>query len=283
MNNPRPIYKNPYELLHIYYLNGVSGLRDRDVDHARFLGMWVEEDTCFLFFSNEVDTYIDELIDPLPGIELVEKYEMTMEQWHGDKIVPYRVEDLMICPPWEQEALQREGMQPIILDPGVVFGTGRHQTTEDCLVLIQRILGREKIDRVLDIGTGTGILSLAASLLGCPHVVAIDFNLLAVRTTLKNVRHNRMEDRILCVQARGEEMASIPSDLLIANIHFDVMKHLVETPGFLTSTWFILSGLLNSEAVKILGQLKTKPVQVIERRCPDGVWNTILGRVTQID
>ena len=71
---------------------------------------------------------------------------------------------------------------------------------------------------------------------------------------------------------------SIPCDLMVANIHYDVMQHIIVHPGFLEKEWFILSGLLNSETRKVMAALAGLPVHVIERRCPDGIWNTILGR-----
>ena len=77
-------------------------------------------------------------------------------------------------------------------------------------------------------------------------------------------------------QARGEEIMEISSDLLVANIHYDVMQHMIEHPALLEKKWVILSGLLISEAKKVLESLRKKPVQIIETRCPDGIWNTIL-------
>ena len=119
---------------------------------------------------------------------------------------------------------------------------------------------------------------MGAAALGCSRVMACDFNHLAVRTTLNNIRLNRFENAILAFQARGEEIMSIPCDLLVANIHYDVMRHMIENPHLLEKKWFILSGLLNSETRKVLDTLSKKDIHIVERRCPDGVWNTILGR-----
>jgi len=135
----------------------------------------------------------------------------------------------------------------------------------------------QKIETVVDIGTGTGLLSLGAAALGCKQVMACDFNHLACKTTLNNIRLNKFEDRILAFQARGEEIMAISCDLLVANIHYDVMQHMIESPFLLEKKWFILSGLLNSETKKVLDSLSQKNVHIIERRCPDGIWNTILG------
>jgi len=272
--------KNPYEHLHIYNFDRIPKPDEPLASHPAYLGTWEEDGTAFLFFSAPAKDIVHRIDRSDPDISLVAHYEMSCEEWHGDRIEPYRVEDFCIAPPWDRPADKdlRESTLEVILDPGVVFGTGRHQTTEDCLTLMHRIIKRESMDRVMDIGTGTGLLALGAAALGCRQVLACDFNRLAVQTTLKNIRLNRFEDRILAFQARGEEMMSIPCDLMVANIHYDVMQHIIAHPGFLDNPWFILSGLLNSETQKVLAVLEDKPVHIVERRCPDGIWNTILGR-----
>jgi ribosomal protein L11 methyltransferase len=268
---------NPYETLFIYYFDRVPDLWPAVEQEPSFLGTWVEEDMAFLFFSRRCDSLVRSVIAANSGICLVDTYEMTGEEWHGDRIEPYTVEDLVIYPPWQEPEEIDNTRKGILLDPGVVFGTGRHQTTEDCLSLIHRLCTRQKIDSVLDIGTGTGLLALGAARLGCSRVLACDFNQLAVRTALNNIRLNRFEDRVLAFQARGEEILSLPCDLLVANIHYDVMRHLIESPFFLEKRQVILSGLLNSEARKVLDALSRKKIHIVERRCPDGIWNTILA------
>ncbi len=269
---------NPYHNLYIYYFDGVPQVNKIVQNNETFLGTWVEEEISFLFFSSFCDDVVEQILEKNKGISLVDKYEMTGEQWHGDKIEPYYVNDLCIYPPWNKPALNDQTIKEILLDPGVVFGTGRHQTTEDCLYLIHRLCTNHRIKSVLDIGTGTGLLSLGAAALDCKRVMACDFNHLAVKTTLNNIRLNGFEDRILAFQAKGEEIMSIPCDLLVANIHYDVMRHMIESPFLLEKKWFILSGLLNSETKKVLDSLSRKNVHIIERRCPDGIWNTLLGK-----
>lgn len=270
--------RNPYENLYIYYLDKAPAVKREIETHESFLGAWIEETEAFLFFSSPCDGVVDHILSANPGIRLIEKYEMTGEEWHGDRIEPYYIHDLCIYPPWNPPSGNDGAFRNILLDPGVVFGTGRHQTTEDCLYLIRRLCIKQNIETVLDIGTGTGLLALGAAALGCRPVMACDFNYLAVKTALNNVRLNGFEDRVLAFQARGEDMMSIPCDLLVANIHYDVMRHMIESPHLLKKKWFILSGLLNSEAKKILASLSAKPVHIIEKRCPDGIWNTILGK-----
>ncbi len=272
---------NPYDLLHIYYFQTIPEIADNVREDPNFLGTWEEADMAFAFFNAPSKALVQQILDQNPDTCLVDTYEMTGEEWHGDKITPYYVHDLCIHPPWQAPEHGCADEKRIIMDPGVVFGTGRHQTTEDCLDLIHRLFSKEQINSVLDIGTGTGLLSLGAAALGCPAVMACDFNLLAVQTCQHNIFLNGFESRILAFQARGEQILAISCDLLVANIHYDVMKIMIETPAFLDKKWFVLSGLLNSETRKILDSLSFKPVHIIERRCPDGVWNTLLGKSTR--
>jgi len=269
---------NPYEQLYIYYFNGIPKIDPAIQALSSFLGTWEEEEISFVFFSLKSDDLINTIGEQNQDIQLVDTYEMTGEQWHGDKIEPYYINSLCIYPPWLEPPNKTPNQKNIIMDPGVVFGTGRHQTTEDCLYLIHRLFEKEKIKSVMDIGTGTGLLSLGAAALGCPRVLACDFNYLAVKTTLNNILLNQYQDQILAFQARGEQIMDIPCDLLVANIHYDIMRQMIELPALLEKKWFILSGLLNSEAIRVMESLSQKDVHVIERRCPDGIWNTILGK-----
>ena len=270
--------ENPYENLYIYYFEGVPAL-DPGIERSReFLGTWVDEGVSFLFFSAPSRQTVAGIEKANPAVKLVDTYEMTGEAWHGDRIEPYTIGNLNICPPWLSHEPSPPGETRVFLDPGVVFGTGRHPTTEECLTLIHRLSTKTRLETVVDIGTGTGLLALGAAALGARRVLACDFNYLAVKTALNNVRINKMGDRILAFQARGEQMMTLDCDLLVANIHYDVMQHMIRHPLFSQKPHILLSGLLHSETAKVMAELDSRGVHVLERRCPDGVWNTLLCR-----
>ncbi len=86
-------------------------------------------------------------------------------------------------------------------------------------------------------------------------------NLLAAKTAERNIRLNRLQQSVLAVQGSADEFIDIQADLLIANIHYDVMKRLVCSDGFLKKNMFILSGLLRSEAADIENRLTQLPVK----------------------
>jgi len=134
---------------------------------------------------------------------------------------------------------------------------------------------------VLDLGTGTGLLSLAAARLGSRRVVAVDLNLLAAKTAVKNVQLNQLQDRVVVVQGNAEDIIDYPADLVIANIHYDVMRHLINAEGFVEKKRFILSGLLRSEAKDVADRLVRHPVQILKQWTRDGIWHTFYGKTEQ--
>jgi ribosomal protein L11 methyltransferase len=271
-------YTAPHKNLYIYYFKGHLP-SDATESADCFLGNWEEDDFSFLFFSEPSDIFINNYIVTLPEIKLLDQYKMTYEDWHGDKITAFRVNRFIITPPWEKEnkIIKFSDDLEIILDPGLVFGTGAHPTTNDCLEALVTLWYDGEIKSILDLGTGTGLLAIAAAKLGCNRAVAVDFNYLAAKTALHNVNLNGLGKNILVVHGRAEELMDKASDLMISNIHYDVMKDLINTEAFLEFRYFILSGLLRSEARNIADQLKRLPVKILKTWDQDGVWHTFLG------
>ncbi len=154
-----------------------------------------------------------------------------------------------------------------------------HATTRDCLTALEQACSGAGCRTALDLGTGTGLLALAAARLGCGRVLAVDLNPLAARTARDNIGRNRLGHRVLAVQGRAEDFVDLPADLLVANIHYDVMARLIAAPGFLRKRRFILSGLLRSQAGDVARELARMPVTILGTWARDGLWTTFLGRV----
>jgi ribosomal protein L11 methyltransferase len=277
---PEPsTHLRPDTLLFIYYIAGAIPAHCR-IDAEHYIGNWVEDDFSFLFFTRPAHDKVLQLLAVFPGRNLLDEYEMTYAQWQGGIVEPIRIGRFLLNPTWIK-ASPEENDVAITIDSGVVFGNGTHATTQACLEAIDIACAGGKVRSMLDLGSGTGILSLAAAKLGCGRIVAVDYNYLATRTARQNVLLNQLADRILVVNGKAEEHTVIATDLLVANIHFEVMKNLVRTEGFLRQKWFILSGLLGSEAQKILEYLATQPVLILKRWNQDNIWHTILG-ITQV-
>ena len=279
-NRPHPVSASsdscPYDDLYIYQLGGKL-TSHKELPRNCFIGNWEEDDFSFLFFSDPVHDEIKVLLSAQPQLTFIDSYHMPYEQWQGAEFAAFDQGCFQIIPPWENGDQGPPDKLPIILDPGIVFGTGTHPTTRDCLDAVQLACRDRAPDRVLDLGTGTGLLALAAARLGCRLNLAVDLNLLAAKTAKKNVGLNRLENQIAVVQGYAEAFIDCPADLLIANIHYDVMQKLICTKGFSTQKRFILSGLLRSEAKQVRIELERLPAKILKSWTHEGIWHTFYG------
>lgn len=271
----QPVFLRPETVLHIYYLEGILP-PDLHVPVEYFVGNWVEDDFSFLFFRKSAKETVETLLSDYPNIKLLDKYEMSYEQWQGGVVEPVRLGRFLLNPPWIKASPQK-GEIAITLDSGVVFGNGAHPTTQACLEAIELACAGGKVQTMLDLGSGTGILSLAAARLGCRRILSVDYNFLASQTTRTNVILNDLKNEIFVINGKAEDHTAVATDLLVANIHYDVMKNLIRTEGFLKQKWFVLSGLLRSETEKVSAFLSTQPVHILKRWNNDNTWNTLLG------
>ncbi len=274
----------PISRLYIYHLEGVVRTGGLDLGPA-FIGNWEEDGWSFLFFKEKRDGEVSALVDSQPALNLLERYTMSYDEWLGERFEGFKTEAFSIRPPWvpaPEGSIQPGTSLDIVLDPGVVFGTGTHTTTRDCLTAMSRLFTRTDRPRcVVDLGTGSGLLSVAAAKLGAEKVVAVDLNLLAVRTALRNIRLNGLENRVIAVQGRAENiMVGTPIDLLIANIHFPVMEVVVKRSMFWGTPYFILSGLLRSQARAAEALFLDRPAAILEKWSSDGIWTTVIGKTT---
>lgn len=266
----------PFSDLYVYYCRGQVAPGTNPVSKD-FIGNWEEDNFSFLFYTEPSREAVETLLAGQPHLTLLDEYHMSYADWLGEKPGISRIGSFTVCPPWENPAI--EDARVIVLDPGVVFGTGTHPTTRDCLAAIESIYALETPQIMLDLGTGTGLLALAAASLGSRRILAVDNNLLATRTARRNVRRNRLENVILTIHGRAEDMIQRPADLLVANIHYDVMQRLITAENLVGKRWFVLSGLLRSQARDIERQLAPLPVSLLRRWECEGTWYTFMGIV----
>ncbi|ABW67291.1 50S ribosomal protein L11 methyltransferase [Desulfosudis oleivorans] len=265
--------------LHIYYVLGRADTRDAGFDN-RFIGNWEEDGTSFLFFSTDTTPEVEAFVQSRPELTLVDHFDMAYDEWQPVDHFPILAGGFSIHPAWSGATPDPAG-RTLVLDPGVVFGSGCHATTSDCLEALDLAWSGQDLrpKTVIDLGTGTGILSVAAAMLGAEAIVGVDINFLAAQTALRNTRLNRVQDRVLIVKGDATDFAGAPADLLMANIHYDIMKHILAGPGFLRCRRFILSGLLRTPARMVLDQLEKMPVSITKQWNSDGIWYTLLGKV----
>lgn len=281
MNPDRSYREIPSTDLYIYYLKGHIN------QHAAFfgdtfLGNWEEDGFSFLFFSSPSGEEVEKLLQVEPDVTLIDRYHMSYEDWIGGPLKPFQVGRFYIHPPWLPPVQPDEtdcSVIDIVLDPGVVFGTGQHATTHDCLEAMVLAFSQGSIKTAIDLGTGTGLLAVAAAKLGCESVLAVDLNHLAVQSAVKNIKLNQVDKKVLGIRSSAEYFLDNNTDLVIANIHYDVMNRLLVSKKFLGKNFFVLSGLLRSQARDVDDKLATYQATILKKWEHDGIWYTYLGSV----
>ncbi len=198
----------------------------------------------------EVGTKLVQVIEPLAKLTVREVEEADWESAWKDHFTLLNIgKRLVIKPSWISYG-PAEGEVVIELDPGMAFGTGYHPTTKMVLEALEEEVRPGM--RLLDLGTGSGILSIAAMHLGAASAVAMDIDPEAVRAARKNLREARLNDRITLVRGSLPHRAAVPEsfDLAAANISKKTIEErgpaLYETlkPG----GKLIASGLLASQS-----------------------------------
>ena len=265
----------PYQNLYIYLIKGVISENDAlSLGHA-FIGNWVEDDSSFLFFSEPAGGLVDILLKTHPEFELVDHYQFTYEQWQGGGLEPVQIESFVIVPYWKDIDIE-DSMLKIKLDPGVVFGNGLHPTTKDCIRSLAYAEKERHFNNVLDLGTGTEILALAAALLGAKKVLALDLNPLCVKTAVNNVRINGFNDVIRVLEAPAENMIDEPADLIIANMHYEVISSFLEKRSFQKKERMIISGLMRSQYRDLKMLVKKYSLRLVHEWEHNITWFTVL-------
>jgi ribosomal protein L11 methyltransferase len=266
----------PHPDLYIYLVQGPVRESDTGVLGNSFLGNWVEDDTSFLFFSEPARERVEQLVLNGPHLTFVEDHHFTYEEWQGGWFDTVKADPFLIVTPWSGEEGGGEGIR-IILDPGVVFGNGLHPTTRDCLRAILFAWKNRPVKRVIDLGTGTGILALAAARLGAGCVLAVDMNPLCVQTATRNAGLNRLEDRIRVIEGRAEDILTEPADLVVANLHHAVVQTILAGRRFEAGEMLAISGQMRSQYRDIKRLLRRHRFSILQEWDHEMTWYTVLA------
>jgi ribosomal protein L11 methyltransferase len=267
---------SPDDILTIYELEGTPTDAE-EFFGEHFLAYWREGDSSFLFFSEPQEALLKSFLQARSHLKWVRTHTMPYKDWQGGGLDSLRVGKLIISPPWVEAPREKDKIS-FKVDPGVVFGSGQHPTTRDSLQALLWIFEQEKPEKVLDLGTGTGILALAAVFLGAGQVLAIDWNPACVQSAQKNVALNQLQSVIEVKEGRAEDYIRHPADLLLANLHFAVIREVIKDKAFFEKKWIVLSGLLRSECLEVKYRLKSSPFEILKEWDAEFTWFTLLGR-----
>ena len=254
------------------YLHVAVGLEDEEVEHVSSLlfdlgALGIEERDASTLLKSQagehtrtlVASFEDDATATAAQAELSGQWRVQLEHVVGDAwrdgwkayFKPLRVGDrFVVRPSWEPYTAAPEDLV-ITLDPGQAFGTGTHETTQ---LLLAALPGHVQSGmRVLDVGTGSGILAIGACLLGASHVTALDLDPLAVSATRENAEANGVSERIAASDMSVEQVSERFA-LVLANIEARV---LIPMAGALTQRVapggkLLLSGLLQPDMERML-------------------------------
>ncbi len=182
---------------------------------------------------------------------------------------------LLIRPVWRED-YDPQGRVVLHLEPGLAFGTGTHETTRLCLEALEKYTFPGA--RMLDVGCGSGILSVAGLLLGARHATGIDIDELAVKSSVENARRNQVEDRYTGIHGNLAEKAEGVYDIITANIVADAIILLSGTIETLMDdkTVYIMSGIIDTRLEDVLTALPST-LEIIDRYEEKG-WICLVAR-----
>lgn len=184
------------------------------------------------------------------------EYEEAYKEFYK----PFIVGSYRVIPTWEKDTAlgtTPEGIFPLLVNPGLAFGTGHHETTR----LVLGRMGNLNLSgkKVADVGTGSGILSVAAARSGASSILAVDIDPNSVRSASFNRDENDIPSEILVVEEGGFDHEKIQEqtwDLLIANITFAVLKANIQKIASIKTNHFLFSGIITERREEFLKLLK---------------------------
>ena len=244
-----------------------------------------------VYFDETMD--IDEKLRQIEAFiannDLVDREQITMnkgiideEDWENEwkkHFHNFKVgRNFFIVPSWEfDQVAVSESDKVIKIDPGMAFGTGDHATTSLCLTLMEDII--EDHQKVIDVGTGSGILSIGAHLLGARNIKATDIDELSLKVATENIKLNDCSEDITVEKGDLLKDENDQYDVVIANILAHIIDDMItDAYSHLNNDgYFISSGIIVEKKDEIINHLEAVGFQVQETLVEDG-WVAILSK-----
>ncbi len=249
-----------YNHLYVYHLDliGLAQIANPDL-----IGVWIEDDTSVLFFHTAQDKLVEQICQD-NNCSIIYQADLSYEDWEaGQQITTFSVGSFTVAPVWEK------GPADIRLDPSVIFGSGFHPTTRTCLSLVDKYVKTPELDitSMLDLGTGTGLLSIAAAKHGVKNIIGVDNNPLACEVATHNCLINDVNQHITIKEAdlRRTPPVTAGVDLLVANLYRGLLEELFNSESFWQANLYILSGFIRSMEADLLAALPADKIKFLER------------------
>lgn len=190
---------------------------------------------------------------------------------------PFNVgKKLLIKPTWEV-CDNKENRIVLEIDPGASFGTGSHETTKMCLIGLEDYM--KEGDEVIDVGCGSGILSIASAKLGCKHVTGVDIDPMCIETSSYLSKINSVSDKFDVFIGDLAEKVDVQADVIVANIFAHIIKRLVpDTKRILKKGGiFISSGIIEETVDTVIESYKENGFEILEVNNM-GDWYCVVGK-----
>ena len=238
---------------------------------------YFDKDTNMEEIVNRLKKRIKENFERLGDIEDVEYRVVKEEDWANEwkkYAKPIYVEKVLILPSWEK-VNNTEDKILVIMDPGMAFGSGSHPTTIMCIEMLQKYL-KEGMD-VLDVGTGSGILSIVAKKLGAGKVKGVDIDEKAVGVAKENAKRNDVEvefqqaDLTIGIEDKYDMVVANLIAEIILRLNSEVKKVLRESGIYITS------GIIREKLDMVLESFRENNIKVLEIKEKEG-WFTVVGK-----
>ncbi len=231
---------------------------------------WYEESLDSASFRGRINQIAKDVGCDPAQFTLLESIDWTTE-WRKN-YRPVLVGDrFIIVPPWEENP--EPARTPILIDPGVAFGTGQHETTRLSIKQLEKYVTRGQ--RILDLGAGSAILSMAAVHLGASYVAAVETDADAIRSAAENLALNELHSNIDLIHGSLQAAKGEKWDLVVANILAVILIDLIQNEGLLQAVkpggHIIFSGIIDQQQADFLQAIDQTNFK-IEEITAEGEW-----------
>ena len=245
-------------------------------DGIAYLNFYLEEDADKEAILARVREELDELRSFLDiGEATITESQTEDKDWINNwkqYFHQFYVDDILIIPSWEEVKEEDKEKMIIHIDPGTAFGTGMHETTQLCMRQLKKFVTEDT--QLLDVGTGSGILSIAALKLGAKHAVGTDLDPCAITATKENLEANDIPEgsmdvmigNIIDDKSVQDAVGYEKYDIVVANILADVLIPL--TPVILhqmkSGGIYITSGIIDEKEKDVVEAVKAAGLEIVE-------------------